>query len=677
MSGCAEPVSTSNLVYTGSYPACFASGQSMGLNQLLYNIMAQLCASGNQPGSGTPTADQIFVGDNQSITQWTEYIEGLCQDIQNSIPDQFEPSAFDQWLISEELANLWNNSGFIAPGNNANLEAGNQGYEFLSNIMHVLGQLQDCCDQGGFTLESIGSELIPSTGGIVGDSGGEIIAGTGLSATVRNPVSTFSTYIVENRAVRMPSTSVNLTANSDNYVDVSKNGFYVVTPVAISDPAPPEAGLRLGYVRTGAVSVASITDLRVFEYLDASKFVDDFIQSRHIANGLITGRMMETILSPGSMGSNSFINATFDQRGRVLSYVNKLNITGLSDGQFLRYDVATDRWINTSVSPGALPSGLALDTIRHNGTGWVVNPYLRASGSGLGLGVDIDQPANGLHVASVDGVYIGISNPLSISLTSDPTSGSLLASTKYYYRFRTIDYNGDMSKVTTEADVTVDSFHSSVSIGFNSIPLGVKSIRIYRGTSSAPMTYFDIPISSISSGLIYVDSGGQSMTTSDPGKYESGRSVIIDSNGIHMGLTPTRTPFEVDLFDDTIESVMRLMRTSNYINGNHYVINIESNTASLGSGNDHVGIRIDVSDDVNAADTIALWAVNGRVHIGPKVTASANSILELESSTKGLMLPRLTTAEISAIPVSASDEGLLVFNKTTKAMRYYNGSAWV
>lgn len=44
-------------------------------------------------------------------------------------------------------------------------------------------------------------------------------------------------------------------------------------------------------------------------------------------------------------------------------------------------------------------------------------------------------------------------------------------------------------------------------------------------------------------------------------------------------------------------------------------------------------------------------------------------------SQNGFQLPSLTTAEINAIANPAT--GLMVYNSTTSAISYYNGSAWV
>jgi hypothetical protein len=52
----------------------------------------------------------------------------------------------------------------------------------------------------------------------------------------------------------------------------------------------------------------------------------------------------------------------------------------------------------------------------------------------------------------------------------------------------------------------------------------------------------------------------------------------------------------------------------------------------------------------------------------------SSALLELKSTTKGLLLPRLTTAERDAI--SSPAEGLVIYNSTTKVMNFYNGTSW-
>lgn len=56
-------------------------------------------------------------------------------------------------------------------------------------------------------------------------------------------------------------------------------------------------------------------------------------------------------------------------------------------------------------------------------------------------------------------------------------------------------------------------------------------------------------------------------------------------------------------------------------------------------------------------------------------TPHASALLDLTSTNKGLLTPRMTTAQRTAIASPAS--GLLVFDTTVNSFYYYNGTAWV
>ena len=77
-----------------------------------------------------------------------------------------------------------------------------------------------------------------------------------------------------------------------------------------------------------------------------------------------------------------------------------------------------------------------------------------------------------------------------------------------------------------------------------------------------------------------------------------------------------------------------------------------------------------------------LWGVNcsgtgttaaGRLGIGT-TAPNASAILDLTSTTQGLLLPRMTTTEINAIGSPAA--GLTVYNTTLALICFYNGTAW-
>src|SRR5690349_10317760 len=53
----------------------------------------------------------------------------------------------------------------------------------------------------------------------------------------------------------------------------------------------------------------------------------------------------------------------------------------------------------------------------------------------------------------------------------------------------------------------------------------------------------------------------------------------------------------------------------------------------------------------------------------------ASAMLDIKSTTKGLLIPRMTSLQRLAIPAPAA--GLKVFDITTASFHYYNGIKWV
>lgn len=57
--------------------------------------------------------------------------------------------------------------------------------------------------------------------------------------------------------------------------------------------------------------------------------------------------------------------------------------------------------------------------------------------------------------------------------------------------------------------------------------------------------------------------------------------------------------------------------------------------------------------------------------------AAATAILDVKSTTKGMLIPRMLTAQRVAIGSGTPATGLLVYDLTTTSFWYYNGTAWV
>lgn len=68
-----------------------------------------------------------------------------------------------------------------------------------------------------------------------------------------------------------------------------------------------------------------------------------------------------------------------------------------------------------------------------------------------------------------------------------------------------------------------------------------------------------------------------------------------------------------------------------------------------------------------------LFFNTGSVAIGG-TTPNASSLLDLQSTTKGFLPPRMTTAQRDAI--ASPSEGLIIFNTTTSKLDFYDGSSW-
>ena len=73
--------------------------------------------------------------------------------------------------------------------------------------------------------------------------------------------------------------------------------------------------------------------------------------------------------------------------------------------------------------------------------------------------------------------------------------------------------------------------------------------------------------------------------------------------------------------------------------------------------------------------SLSLKSQNVAITDDDTYTANSSSMLDVKSTTKGLLIPRLTTAQRVAIITPAT--GLLVFDTSLNGFYYYNGSAWI
>jgi hypothetical protein len=80
----------------------------------------------------------------------------------------------------------------------------------------------------------------------------------------------------------------------------------------------------------------------------------------------------------------------------------------------------------------------------------------------------------------------------------------------------------------------------------------------------------------------------------------------------------------------------------------------------------------------NGANIVPNFFVNSQLGItdNSSITVGTNSLLDLQSTTKGLQVSRMTTAERDAVSWVAGDAGMIIYNTTTNKHQGWNGSTW-
>lgn len=205
----------------------------------------------------------------------------------------------------------------------------------------------------------------------------------------------------------------------------------------------------------------------------------------------------------------------------------------------------------------------------------------------------------------------------------------------------------------------------------------------------------------------------------------TGKSIGVDAEGNVITITASN----IYTADDTITSdrtvtqgTRRLAFTSNAVNGfsvdgDTFSIDTQNNRIGIGTttpngllqfsnndanrkivfyeaanndhqfygfGNDATTLRYQIDSatsdhifysGINATSSKELMRVKGNGSVGIGANPNQSAALEVASTDKGFLLPRLTTTQrdgISSVPA-----GLTIYNTTTAEIQYWNGGSWV
>ena len=119
-----------------------------------------------------------------------------------------------------------------------------------------------------------------------------------------------------------------------------------------------------------------------------------------------------------------------------------------------------------------------------------------------------------------------------------------------------------------------------------------------------------------------------------------------------------------------VSKLLDINRSGTNTNASHTAYGLYSAVTNTGTTSTNVGGYFSAS---GATNNYGLIVANGNVGIGTTGPA-ATSILDLTSTTKGFLAPRMTTTQRDAISTPAT--GLFVYNTTDNQYNVFNGTTW-
>lgn len=161
-------------------------------------------------------------------------------------------------------------------------------------------------------------------------------------------------------------------------------------------------------------------------------------------------------------------------------------------------------------------------------------------------------------------------------------------------------------------------------------------------------------------------------------------AISVPANGLQIYNTTTNT---IDLYQSA--AWQQLLNTAggqlvtgqlsfNHSSPTRFVPTIMLNGAGAGMGfwntnNNSIGVSAGNVHLASFANTGVLINPN---QIGSLVLPTTNAALEVRSTTRGFLPPKMTTAERDAVTWVAGDSGMVIYNTTTNTHQGWNGSTW-
>ncbi len=217
--------------------------------------------------------------------------------------------------------------------------------------------------------------------------------------------------------------------------------------------------------------------------------------------------------------------------------------------------------------------------------------------------------------------------------------------------------------------------------------LGTTTTVLHGNAAGAP-TFGAVSLTADVTGILPVANGGTGATAFTLGSVvfagtsgvytQDNANFFWDDTNNRLGIGTAAPGAPLEIAAVSTSGALRITRTNNSTMSSAVSF---FPTGALGSGNPAwfggisgatSGYTLS-SNDGSVTTTRIYIDTNGNVGVGT-ASPNANALLDLTSTTKALLLPRMTTTQKNAVASPAA--GMFIYDSTLGVTTFYNGSAW-
>jgi hypothetical protein len=153
---------------------------------------------------------------------------------------------------------------------------------------------------------------------------------------------------------------------------------------------------------------------------------------------------------------------------------------------------------------------------------------------------------------------------------------------------------------------------------------------------------------------------------------ENGSPVVVQTD---IGTAPNEIPLNQYLGNLAYQDAANIAGNV----GVGGVLTVQAGTAALPSvtpiGDTNTGLFFPAADTIAFSEGgVEAMRIDSVGNVGIGVTPNASALLDVQSTTKGVRMPNMTTTQKNAIASPAA--GLMVFDTTLSKLSVYSGVAW-